>query len=410
MVQGESIKEYCHVNNCESEETFVGIKADTNGVGIYFPIGYQLSNADDEILKDVMNLFSVLNEYTIKNDRVFQKEKYSQKYTVEFPLNAYLKVINYYFNYGYYKEYEYTYKTDSKGKVDWGKTLKRRIPLVQKDGSFIYNKMIVKSHRYSEDNLITNINKYCVYECFERIGWMYGAYLPEQANIQFNKSVFLSTLNDKLSSTFNDKNKSLFRAMIDIIEFIDERPNKYQFYFGTNRFEYVWERIIDKIFGENNKENYFPKAKWLLRNSLNTDSTALLPDTIMKYNDNIYILDAKYYKYGINGEIKSLPNTSSINKQITYGEYVNNHLGIPSNKIFNAFLLPFNSEENGFSTDKIIVNVGEATGKWRNQTIIKNYDRVQCIVIDIKTIMNNRLGKSKSLTQVLANEIEKYFG
>lgn len=42
----------------------------------------------------------------------------------------------------------------------------------------------------------------------------------------------------------------------------------------------------------------------------------------MLYQGNVYVLDAKYYKYGATGKLSDLPESTSINKQITYGEFI----------------------------------------------------------------------------------------
>lgn len=408
MTSKISIKDRCHVNTNEDGDTFVGIKADTEDAIVYFPAGYQLPDNETDIRRDIKTLFNVLGEYTEKKDRVLQMKKFEIAQSVDFPINAYLEVINYYLNYEYYTETENIYKTAPKGKTDWAKTFKNQKPLVQQNGSFVYTQMTVKASTPNESKLITKIHKYCVYECFDKIGWLYVPNMPEQPDIEFNKNLFVNVLNDKLSNTYNDKYKALFKAMLDMIKFMDERPNEKQFYFGTDRFEYVWERLIDKVFGESNKDEYFPKAEWKLRHGKKQDSSALQPDTIMLYKDKVYVLDAKYYRYGVTGYPNHLPNSSSINKQITYGEYVDNHMsGFDTDKIFNAFLMPFNSQKNLFGTEETFENIGEATGKWRNGSNIKNYDRVQGIVVDVRTLMHNRLGKSAPCIKQLADAIEK---
>jgi hypothetical protein len=68
-----------------------------------------------------------------------------------------------------------------------------------------------------------------------------------------------------MANTYNDRDKRLFSAMISMIEYLDEQPNQKQFYFGTDRFEYVWEKLIDRVFGIKDKQNYFPKTRWTLR-------------------------------------------------------------------------------------------------------------------------------------------------
>ena len=69
--------------------------------------------------------------------------------------------------------------------------------------------------------------------------------------------------------------------------------------------------------------------------------------------------------------------------------------------------MPFNRKNNLFKTNKIFENIGEATGKWRNATAMKKYDRVQGIVVDVRTLMYNRLGKSTQCIQQLATTIEE---
>lgn len=87
-----------------------------------------------------------------------------------------------------------------------------------------------------------------------------------------------------------------------------------------------------------------------------------MPDTVMLYNGKVYILDAKYYRYGNTHKPEHLPDSSSINKQITYGEYIQS-MGIENDSLFNAFLMPYNSQKNLFETSDLMFNAAEAHGK-----------------------------------------------
>lgn len=69
MISKISIKDYCHVNTNQEGDTFVGLKADTDGASIFFPIGYQLAENEKDIRRDIKMLFDVLGEYTEKKDR-----------------------------------------------------------------------------------------------------------------------------------------------------------------------------------------------------------------------------------------------------------------------------------------------------------------------------------------------------
>lgn len=70
--------------------------------------------------------------------------------------------------------------------------------------------------------------------------------------------------------------------MIEIVTNANEKADLKEFYYGVQRFEYVWEKLIDYVFGENNKDIYFPHAKWHIISGNRTERSALEPDTIIK--------------------------------------------------------------------------------------------------------------------------------
>ena len=317
-----NIKDHCHVNTNEDGDRFVGIKADTDDAMVYFPIGYQLPDEDKAIRNDIRHLIQVLSEFTTRDDRLLAVNKFAAPQSVDFPINAYTSVIEYYFDIGgkYYVETEQTYKVAPTGKQDWARTARKQMPLVQcKNGvsSFIYTNFEVRSTTPNDAKLITQINKYCVYEAFERLGWLYVPYKPEKPGVYPDIKTSIQIVRSKLASTYDDKKKRLFQGMKDMLEYMDEKTSDKQFYFGTDDFDHVWEKLIDRAFGERDKEKYFPRSRWLLDYGKYKEKHPLMPDTIMIYNDKYYILDAKCYKYGRTGIPDHLPNGSSINKQIT---------------------------------------------------------------------------------------------
>ena len=170
-------------------------------------------------------------------------------------------------------------------------------------------------------------------------------------------------------------------------------------------FVILWEKLIDKAFGERDKDKYFPRSKWILDYGKYKEPHPLMPDTIMIYNGKYYILDAKYYKYGWTGNPNHLPNGSSINKQITYGEFLEKYKGVDSNSLFNAFLMPYNMKENDFNLTASMGNIGEAVGEWRCNK--KYYERIQGIVIDTRYLMYNYTGKAMKGKRALAECIEE---
>src|SRR5574344_77642 len=409
----DDITEHCHVNSNEDGDRFVGIKADSDNAMVYFPIGYQLPKEDGEIRKDIKHLIQVLSEFTTSEVRLHAINKLAAPQTVDFPINAYKSVIEYYFEKGgkYYTEVDPIYKTASKGKQNWTRTVRDQVPLVQqKNGvsSFIYTEFTVKDVTPNDTKIITQINRFCVYEAFKKLGWLYVPYMPENPGPHPDSKTSIAILNAKLGNTNDDKKRMLFQAMKDMLEYMDEKTSDRQFYFGTDNFDHVWEKLIDRAFGERDKENFFPRSRWLLDYGKYKEKRPLMPDTIMIYNDKYYVLDAKCYKYGWTGIPDHLPDGSSINKQITYGEYLEKYKGVNADSLFNAFIMPYNMNKNFFELDTVVGNIGEAVGDWRNNN--KPYERIQGIVMDTRHLMYHYSGKPMKEKIALAECIEAVLG
>lgn len=404
-----NLRDACIVNTNEDGNRFVGVKIENDKAIVYFPLGYHLPDDDRMLKRDIRSLFGILSTFAHKEDVVLKGSKFVQAHPVDFPIVAFLNVLDYYIESGakYYTVTEKKYKSDSKGKIDFRRTAKKETAFI-KNGSLIYTKFQVEYQSPLDNVLITNIHKFCVFHAFERLGWLYTNQVINNPGIVLNKRVYLSELRKHYNSTNIERDKRLFKSMIAMIEFIDNRVLDKTFYFGTDNFEYVWEKVIDKVFGINNKDEYFPNAIWTERHGKNKDKPthSLMPDSIMLWNDKVYILDAKYYRYGATHEPSHLPDTSSINKQITYGEYINSYKGINEKSLFNAFLMPYDATDNLFETHDSISNVAEATGKWRTNS--KYYEKIQGIVVDVRTLLLNHSGNHDFEKALLADAIEKY--
>lgn len=411
MDLGLNLKVRCHVNKNGDGDRFVGVKADTNNAMVFFPMGYRLPDSEEDIREDILKLIEIISTFNDSKDKLLAMDEFAAPQSVNFPVNAYMNIIRYFLEQSdYYKEREQIRKTADRGKIDFPASLRKNVKFFQEDGSPFFDRYTVKGSSPNEKNLITQIHKYCVYEAFSTMGWLFTPHLPADPHIALEPERFLFALRKKLGVTHNDKDKLLFQAMIQMLEYLDSENDNKQYYFGTDRFEYVWERLIDEVFGIRGKEEFFPRTKWNLKFNANKDNHALEPDSIMMCDDKIYVLDAKYYRYGVTGEPRHLPESSSINKQITYGEYIDNCQALKDKygelPIFNAFLMPFNRCKNPFHVfDDYFLNIEEATGEWKNDA--KMYEHVQGIVIDIRFLMNNYTGSHRSKIRKLAKVIDE---
>lgn len=410
MDLGLNLKVRCHINKNGDGDRFVGIKADTDHATVYFPMGYRLPEEEDDIRQDIIQLMAVLSEFNDSKDRVLAMQKFEVPHSVNFPVNAYMNIIRYFLEQNaYYTEKDPIRKTADKGKIDWTASLRKNVAFFQEDGSPFFDRYTVKGATPNEKNLITQIHKFCVFEAFKTLGWLFTPHLPQDPHVELDTPRFLMALRKKLGVTHNDKDKELFQAMIAMLEFLDSEHDKKQYYFGTDRFEYVWEKLIDEVFGIRGKEEFFPRTKWGLKFAAQKDNYALEPDTIMICNNKIFVIDAKYYRYGVTGLPKHLPESTSINKQITYGEYIGNNAELRKKyegwPIYNAFLMPYNKDSNPFSiTGEYFANIGEATSEWKIGT--EPYEHVQGIVVDIRFLMNNYYGSHRSKIIKMAKVIE----
>lgn len=400
------IRSKCRVNSNREMDTFVGLRCDAGDISINFPMGYHISEDNKELRKDIILLFTTLaaNTERKESELLAQGSRFDE---TEFPLQSYIYLIKDFFARGYYREQEVSYKVAKTGKVNWNRTIKTQRPYVQ-DMDVFYLDFVTKKNSIKENELITLIHEYCVYESFERIGWLFTKMMPKKPRIVKRERVFRSVIKEKIANTFNDRNRMLFRNMLAIIDFEGDKDSDKNYRYGTYRFEYVWEKMIDKVFGIENKADYFPKTAWYV-NGVRYDNASLEPDTIMLCGSNVYILDAKYYKFGVTGKAWDLPESTSINKQITYGEYVANEEKLKKKhgndmKVYNAFLMPFDSLKSKYSNNTEMLKVGEAVSNWKDNS--EEYQKIQGILIDVKTLMNINVRQEMKEIEKLVKLIE----
>ena len=407
LMHSLELKERCHINKNSESDTFVGIQCVNGDITINFPLGYNLAQGGKDLRKDILLLFSTLAKHTRRKDSEILGQAVSFD-EVDFPVQSYMYLIKDYIAKGYYQEQEVTYKTSKKGKINWNRTIKTQRPYVQ-DHEVFYLDFVTKKNTVNENELITQIHKYCVYESFEKIGWLFTESMPQKPDVKRNERLFKIVINKKLSNTFDDQKRMLFTHMLAVIDFMGDSDRDKNFCYGTYRFEYVWESMIDKVFGIAGKAAYFPKTTWKLKGQNAHDNAPLEPDTIMVHGRNVYVLDAKYYKYGIKPEPKFLPESSSIHKQITYGEYVASEPKFKIKhgsdmKVFNAFLMPFDALKWENPDGEAIVNIGEATGNWKDGSEL--YHHIQGILVDVKSLMQVTVRRDENMIMKMAEVIE----
>ena len=400
------LKDCCSVCNF-ADDGFIGIQFLDGLPHVSFPRGYTISDDDDAVRKDILGLITILQRFS--NQREGQNRIGNGENQTAFPILSYQYVIKDFIAHGYYTENEVEHRLNDRGKINWKRTIQQVQPQVD-NGNVIYLNFITK-RSINRTNILTRIHEFCVYESFAKLGWLYlsTTYLPKRPSLRFNKKMFLTTLNDALKNTFNSDKKLLFSSMIEIVNCVEEKANQKSFQFGVSRFEYVWENLIDYVFGESNKDIYFPHATWHIIAGDRAESSALEPDTVMKHDGKFYILDAKYYKFGVTGLSAHLPSTSSIQKQITYGEYIAARHFAERDAIYNAFIMPFAAHEG----DEPLRFVSVGTADWIEYSPeTENYKYVLGILLDtkhiIQTFARHNIREIMKMSQMILDSIQEY--
>ncbi len=422
------------LNVASSGNQFVGLRISNSEKTITFPMGYNLAVNEfstDKLNKSqrklIINLLSKINgcKKLKEGEKIFEFN--NQKINSEMPLQSILYIIEDFLERNtYYTEKEILYTVAKSGKISWNRTVKKIQPTVSESG-IAFLDFIVRKNHIQENQLITELHIYCVYKCFEILGFLYTTYLPQkgfltETDISKEKKYFLSFLQEKIDNTHLESNIELFSAMYDFLSNFNAGSELNNATFGTKSFQTVWESMVENCFttiSENTKEKYFyPRTKWSFKRFRNAP---LRPDTIMIDDDKCFILDSKYYSYSSkekeedteNGEETngSIPGSDSIQKQLTYAEFIDKEINNnPENKrpdkyrfspdkIFNVFILPGKNNIGKFEY------LGYATSEWKDNT--KNYHYVHAITLDTQFLMQKASTNSESLKKELIDFILK---
>lgn len=432
LQEQKSFKDFCvffddSKKDADVDASFVGVRIENGEPQFHFPVGYSPASSADceklderELRRDFLCLLRLLSDNDLMQGSVAKDAEFVN--SMDFPVQAYMKVLDSFLERGYFFETEIQYKNASSGKVNWNRTIKMMQPrLVQNENgehSVIYLDLIRRCLNHNEDSLITHVHKYCVYDAVKKLGPLYGLFVEcvDQPELQFNYSLFAGVLQEKLSRTFDDRHIDLFESLLQIVEYIDRKnpmgeDSTEDTRFGVNKFAPVWERLIENIFGTENQKDYYPHCHWNLGGAGSRDAdvhNTMRPDTVMKVgegaNSETFILDAKYYKHCVSGA--NFPASDSITKQLAYAEYAENVKGLDGSLIYNAFILPYCATEKSEYLYGM-KRFGFAYGDWNNPDAAnaKPYYRIAGIMLDVKSVMRS-YGKNASAQKEMAELVK----
>ena len=395
------------INFVEKSTDFVGIKLNKDEIEIYVP---QVFRKEEDYKRDLL-LF--LNSISLAKTVEFEKIKKGNKESLIWPFDSYLWMIKDYLENGYYYNLEKKYSNSYNGKIEWKKTL-RNLPIYS-GGNIIYDKLVTSKMSASND-MIAQIYKLCLKQSIDRIGWLYNYNLYVEVQQLVSTTEMISIVQKELLNTFDDIKRTRFNHMLKILKVADgDNVVSSSSTYGIENYYYVFETMVDMLFNgiKDDKKKYNPNGYWKLNNKKEKIASSLRPDTILKRNGATYILDAKMYQYGVTHNTNDLPETQSIQKQITYGDYVCNT--IKDKKVRNAFILPYNKELKEFKNDEDVLKYndgnlayfGYARTDWREDNNFKDYDHVYAYGIDFNYLLRKYKKVNTDMIDSLCSSIEE---
>lgn len=370
---------------------FVGIKIDEGIVKVFVP---RVFREDEDWKKDIRLFLKSIEIAKTKNTENINKG--SNNTDNAWPIDSYLWLINDYLENGLYYNREKKISRSNSGKIEWKRTL-QQVPIYS-DGNIIYDQLITSKMTPAND-MITHIYKLCLRQSIDKIGWLFNYNFHIQIDQIVSIKEMIMRVRKELNETFDDIKRIRFNHMLNILTTTEgDNMLSSHYSYGITNYYYVFETMVDMLFDGitgDEKKKYDPNGYWQLNGQNRFLASRLRPDTILKRNDKTYILDAKMYQYGATHDRSKLPETQSLQKQITYGDFVSNNL--MDKNIRNAFILPYNKLLKSFINDpnamkyndSNLVYFGYAYVDWRDDEDFQDYDNIYAFGIDFNYLLNN---------------------
>lgn len=400
-----------HISTGENNNSFVGLKIKGNQIHFYYPESYHFDQDDferDDILDLLKTISIAKTKSSVETGVADERLK-----TSDMAMYSYLWIIEDYLRNGNYRNIKKRTLINQRGKVNWKRTI-QQFPLISGQ-NVVYNNLFV--------DVLTPINgviieayKYCVKKSLCLLGWLYEL-SPDVIEVEetAEKMVpyYLDAIRKEIENTFDDEKHTRLTHMENVLRGLDEISEETNIVYGVDKYDYVFEMMIDAIFGTEDVTNYYPHYEWSLCYAPDGGKKpvrTIREDTIMKDDENIYIIDSKFYRFGSLNLAKAigLPDASSIVKQITYGLYISETH--PGKDVFNAFILPYDMlSDNGKlinDEDKTLVYVGSVSSEW---ALGKTYSTVHTFLIDFKYVVKNWNKKNPDKEKAkVVSEIKRY--
>lgn len=371
-----------------------GIFIEDSNVYVVFPKGLVIDLMNESsLIEHVSLMLKVFKKYDLKQNSSLQSENITSEQIEEsstvFNL---LDIIEDYLLHGPLVRETTIRELNYKGRIDWRQTISKTTPLISRD-TVHYLPPVVKRKVYEKESIIQRIHLRCVADSFYKFGWMYGITSTKEffdvPALDMDPKEILRLLHAELRMTFFDRDIHVIKLMIRYFEDVStsKTDNLHSSFVYSLYFHTIFEAMCMEVFnGINASELNIPKPSWhMMDGSIKT--TSQIPDVLFIENDELYIIDAKYYDAQY-----TLPGWGDLVKQHFYGFSFQKQF----KQIYNVFLLP--GTNNNFLNTLGYSTVPDVQA-FKDSTIY-------AFTVDIKQLMNFYISNNTSFVRM---ELKNYF-
>lgn len=276
-----------------------------------------------------------------KYERGLSKEERSESTLIGrgLAISTALALLDDWMRHGEYRTDERLFRRDSRGRINWKRTISQLGPLYLENTPF-YSEHIVQKRVPDTENFVRRIHHWAVHKSDRFFGWLvseHGTVAPELIGLgdkgPGTKKECLRALTSALQKTFSDRKISLLKYLIEFVRESPEDDGKGGVVYGTRNFHHLWEEVCRSVLKSDSEDvkGILPQPRYV---GLRGSNPSQRPDIVLVSPQHLVVLDAKYYDTTI-----SLPGWSDLIKQFLYantleevaaGKAVTNFLVFPS--------------------------------------------------------------------------------
>ena len=342
-------------------------------------------NDIDKRPDDQMKLvLSVIKKYNKRKNKTYFLQYPNEGYYKNNLLGLMIYLLDDYFEYGLYDNYEEIDEINGEGPINWNRTINECLPIIKSNMPYYFDTYTARNVN-NEYDYFRMLHAYVLTECYRQLEEadlcdLFGISrvdLCDESLSFFGQSTFiLNKIKQETNIQYETRKQQVLNALYTFIDEqyenrVDNVTESFKMY-GTTAFNKVWETMCQTVFSDilhkpisqlplkilpNEDSNstlmdIIEKPKWVDESNVIYAKKTFEPDAVSICLLNgilsFVIMDAKYYNFQFeDGKIlKGNPGVEDISKQylyqLVYKDFINNH-GITDVK--NCFLFPTDKDE-----------------------------------------------------------------